>query len=65
MSKRKTTVAPGKPLNTPDADLDMAALVTADDIEAARADGRVHMTPRGKELLETEKAAEDEGAVGE
>ena len=33
--RRKTAVALGKPLDTPDADLDMLALVTIEDIEAA------------------------------
>ena len=45
----------GKPLDTPDDDLDMLALVTIEDIEAAKADGRARMGKRGAALLETAK----------
>ncbi len=55
MSKRKTAVGLGKPLDTPDADLDMLALVTIEDIEAAKADARARMGDRGAALLEAER----------
>ena len=60
MSKRKPIpLAP--PLDTPDEALDMLALVTPEDIEAAKADGRARMGSRGAALLETAKTppAED------
>ena len=51
----------GKPLNTSDTDLDMLALVTIEDIEAAKADGRARMGKKGAALLEAERAeVEDE-----
>lgn len=51
----------GKPLNTSDTDLDMLALVTIEDIEAAKADGRARMGNRGAALLEAARAeVEDE-----
>ncbi len=59
--RRKTAVPLGKPLDTPDEDMDMAALITPEDIEAAKADGRARMGSRGAALLETAKTppAED------
>ena len=54
MSKRKT-VPLGKPLDTPDDELDMLALVSAEDIEAAKADGRARMGAKGAALLEAAK----------
>ena len=61
MKKPTTTTPLGPPLNTPDADLDMLALVTPEDIEAAKADARARMGSRGAALLETAKTppAED------
>ena len=56
MKKPAKVIPLGKPLNTPDADLDMLALVTIEDIEAAKADGRARMGKKGAALLETEKA---------
>ena len=51
----------GKPLNTSDTDLDMLALVTIEDIEAAKADGRARMGKKGAALLEAERVkVEDE-----
>ncbi len=59
--RRKTAVALGKPLDTPDKDLDMLALVTPEDIEAAKADARARMGSKGAALLETERVkVEDE-----
>ena len=52
MKKPAKVIPLGKPLNTPDADLDMLALVTIEDIEAAKADARARMGDRGAALLE-------------
>ena len=57
MSKRKA-IPLGPPLDTPDDELDMAALVTPEDIEAAKADGAARMGKRGAALLEAERATE-------
>ena len=54
MSKRKT-IPLGPPLNTPDEELDMLALVTPEDVEAAKADARARMSDRGAALLDTAK----------
>ena len=60
MSKRKT-IPLGPPLNTPDEELDMLALVTPEDIEAAKADARARMSDRGAALLDAARAeVEDE-----
>ena len=57
MSKRrKTAVALGKPLDTPDEELDLMALITPEDIEAARADAERRMTRRGRALLGAARA---------
>jgi hypothetical protein len=53
--RRKMAVPLGKPLDTPDKDLDMLALVTPEDIEAAKADARARMGDRGAALLEAAK----------
>ena len=52
MKKPAKVIPLGAPLNTPDADLDMLALVTIEDIEAAKADARARMGDRGAALLE-------------
>ena len=52
----------GKPLNTSDTDLYMLALVTIEDIEAAKADGRARMGKKGAALLEAERAERSEDA---
>ena len=65
MSKRKP-IPLGPPLDTPDEELDMLALVTIEDIEAAKADGRARMGAKGAALLDAEKAKpveEDSDAV--
>ncbi len=60
--KKPTKVTPlGPPLDTPDEELDLLALVTPEDIEAAKADARARMSDRGAALLETEKAERAEG----
>lgn len=56
--KRKT-IPLGEPLNTVDEELDLLALVTIEDIEDAKAAARARMSPRGRALMETERA-EDE-----
>jgi len=61
MSKRKV-IPLGPPLDTPDEDLDMLALVTPEDIEAAKADARARMGDRGAALLEAERAEVTEDA---
>ena len=60
MSKRKV-IPLGPPLDTPDDELDMLALVSAEDIEAAKADGRARMGAKGAALLEAARVeVEDE-----
>ena len=62
MSKRKT-IPLGPPLDTPDDELDMLALVSAEDIEAAKADGRARMGAKGAALLDAAKTPlEDDDA---
>ena len=65
MKKPTTTTPLGPPLNTPDADLDMLALVTPEDIEAAKADGRARMGNRGAALLDTPKTPTEDDATGQ
>ena len=61
MKKPAKVIPLGKPLDTPDADLDMLALVSVEDIEAAKADARARMGDRGAALLEAARAeVEDE-----
>ena len=62
MKKPAKVIPLGAPLNTPDAELDMLALVTPEDIEAAKADGRARMGTRGAALLETAKTSPPEDA---
>jgi hypothetical protein len=61
MSKRKV-IPLGPPLDTPDDELDMLALVSAEDIEAAKADGRARMGAKGAALLEAAKTPPPEDA---
>ena len=56
MKKPAKVIPLGAPLDTPDADLDMLALVTIEDIEAAKADGRARMGKKGATLLEAARA---------
>ena len=53
MKKPAKVIPLGPPLDTPDEELDMLALVTPEDIEAAKADARARMGSRGAALLET------------
>ncbi len=65
MKKPAKAIPLGKPLDTPDAELDMLALVTIEDIEAAKADGRARMGRVGRALLEAtrvEATTEDDKA---
>ncbi len=62
MKKPAKAIPLGKPLNTPDADLDMLALVTIEDIEAAKADARARMGKKGAALLEAAKTPPPEDA---
>jgi len=61
MSKRKV-IPLGPPLDTPDDELDMLALVTPEDIEAAKADGRARMGAKGAALLDAAKTPPPEDA---
>jgi hypothetical protein len=63
MKKPAKVIPLGKPLDTPDADLDMLALVTPSRIDrAAKADARARMGDRGAALLETAKTPPPEDA---
>ena len=55
MKKPAKVIPLGKPLDTPDDDLDMLALVTPSDIEEAKADARARMGSKGAALLEAAK----------
>jgi len=59
MKKPVKPVPLGPALNTPDDQLDLLALVSIEDIELAKADGRAKMTPRARELLEAAKAEQE------
>ena len=61
MGQRRKTTPLGAALDTPDEKLDMAALITPEDIEAAKADAERRMSKRGRALLEAARAeVEDE-----
>ena len=62
MKKPAKVIPLGKPLDTPDDDLDMLALVTPSDIEEAKADARARMGDRGAALLDTAKTPPPEDA---
>ena len=62
MSQRRKTIPLGAALDTPDEDLDLMALVTPEDIEAAKADARARMGDRGAALLDTAKTPPPEDA---
>ena len=62
MKKPAKAIPLGKPLETPDEELDMLALITPSDIEAAKADGRARMGTRGAALLDTAKTPPPEDA---
>ena len=65
MKKPAKVIPLGKPLDTPDEDLDLQALITPSDIEAAKADARARMSDRGAALLETERAPAKDEADGQ
>ena len=65
MKKPAKVIPLGKPLNTPDADLDMLALVSVEDIEAARADARARIGTRGAALLEAAKTPPEDDRTQE
>ena len=62
MKKPAKVIPLGAPLNTPDADLDMLALVSVEDIEAAKADARARMGKKGAALLETAKTPPEDAS---
>ena len=68
MKKPAKVIPLGKPLDTPDEELDMAALITPQDIEAAKADAERRMTRRGRALLNAARVevvdAADEAVPG-
>ena len=57
---KKTPLGP--PLDTPDEQLDMLALVTPEDVEDAKATARQRMTARGAALLEAERVEQPQDA---
>lgn len=59
MSQRRKTIPLGAALDTPDEDLDLMALVTPEDIEAAKADARARMGKRGRALLNAARVEVD------
>ena len=60
MKKATKSVPLGPALDTPDDELDLLALITPEDIEAAKADGRARMGKRGAALLDTARAERPE-----
>ena len=62
MKKPAKVIPLGPPLDTPDEELDLLALVTPEDIEAAKADARARMSKRGAALLDTAKTPPPEDA---
>jgi hypothetical protein len=61
--KKPTKVIPlGAPLDTPDEELDLLALVTPEDIAAAKADARARMGAKGAALLDAAKTPPPEDA---
>ena len=60
MKKPTKGVPLGAALDTPDDELDLLALITPEDIEAAKADGRARMGRRGAALLDTARAERPE-----
>ena len=62
MKTTEKKVPLGNALNTSDSDLDLQALITPSDIEAAKADGRARMGTRGAALLDTAKTPPPEDA---
>jgi hypothetical protein len=65
MKQKTKKVALGKALNTPDDQLDLLALISIEDIEAAKADARARMGSRGAALLETAKTPLEDETTGQ
>ncbi len=65
MKKPAKVIPLGKPLDTPDEELDMLALVTIEDIEAAKADARARMGSKGAALLEAAKTPLEDETTGQ
>ena len=63
MKKPVKVIPLGPPLDTDAAALDMAALITPEDIEAAKADGRARMGKRGAAMLEAARVEPPEEAA--
>ena len=63
--RRKAAVPLGKPLDTDDAELDLMALITPEDIAAAQADARARMGTRGAALLDTAKTPLEDETTGQ
>jgi hypothetical protein len=63
MKKPAKVIPLGKPLDTPDEDLDLQALITPSDIEAAKADARARMGKRGAALLEAAKTPPEDNDI--
>ena len=55
MKTTEKKVPLGNALNTSDSDLDLQALITPSDIEAAKADARARMGAKGAALLDAAK----------
>ena len=61
MGQRRKTTPLGAAPDTPDEKLDLAALITPEDLEAARADPARRMTRRSRALLNAARVeVEDE-----
>ena len=65
MKTAEKKVPLGNALNTSDSDLDLQALITPSDIEAAKADARARMGKKGAALLETAKTPLEDEAAGQ
>jgi hypothetical protein len=63
VKRQPKQIPQGPPLNTPPEELDIAALITPDDIALARADADANMTPRGKALIEAARAEQEPDAA--
>lgn len=62
---KKKAIPLGRPLETTDAALDLAALVSPADVEEAQADAARYMPPLGRALLEATPAGDDLPPVGD
>lgn len=64
MGKKRTAVPLGKPLADDEAALDLLALITPADIEAAQVDAAGRMGRRGRALLEAGREEAVDAAEG-